>query len=77
MKHCTASARVRLVAVPLVQPHSPPSLHKRRLCQCVRFLQPVSEGGVLWTRELNGATGIKDPSDAGPRDMRLRSWRAP
>ena len=26
MKHCTASARVRLLAVPLVQPHPPPDL---------------------------------------------------
>ena len=26
MKHCTASARVRLLALPLVQPHPPPDL---------------------------------------------------
>jgi hypothetical protein len=77
MKHCTASARVRLLALTLVQPHPPPSLHQRCLCRCVRVLQPVPEGGVLWTSELGGATGIKDPSDAWPLGMRLRSWRAP
>jgi hypothetical protein len=47
MKHCTASARVRLLAVPLVQPHPPPSLHKRRLCRCVRSLQAVPQCSVL------------------------------
>jgi hypothetical protein len=51
MKHCTASARVRLLALPLVQPYPPACLHQSRLCRRVRVLQPVSEGGVLWTSE--------------------------
>jgi hypothetical protein len=68
---------VRLLALPLVQPHAPSRLHQRRLCRCVRVLQPVSEGSVLWTSELGGATGIKDPSDAWPRGMQHLSWRAP
>jgi hypothetical protein len=29
MKHCTASARVRLLTLPLVQSHPPPRLHQR------------------------------------------------
>src|SRR5215204_2683384 len=44
-------ARVRLLALPLVQPHPPACLHQCRLCRRVRVLQPVSEGGVLWTSE--------------------------
>src|SRR5215208_1663794 len=51
MKHCTASARVRLLAVPLVQPHPPPSFHQRRLCRCMRSLKAVPEGDVLGVRE--------------------------
>ena len=35
MKHCTASARVRLLALPLVQPHAPPRLHQRSLSRHV------------------------------------------
>jgi hypothetical protein len=27
-------------------------VYQRRLCRRVRSLQPVSEGGVLWTSEL-------------------------
>jgi hypothetical protein len=52
-------------------------LHQRRLSRRVSNLQPVSEGSVLWTSELGGATGIKDPYDAGPRGMQLLTWRAP
>jgi hypothetical protein len=40
-----------LLALPLVQPHPPPSLNQRSLSRRVRSLQPVSEGGVLWTCE--------------------------
>jgi hypothetical protein len=47
MKDCTASARVRLLALPLVQPCPPPRLHQRCLCSCVRGLQAVPEGNVL------------------------------
>jgi hypothetical protein len=47
MKHCTASARVRLLALPLVQPHPPARLHQRRLHRRVRSLQAVPQGGVL------------------------------
>ena len=47
---------MRLLVLPLVQSHTPPRLHQRCLYRCVCGLQPVSEGGVLWTSEL-GATG--------------------
>jgi hypothetical protein len=36
-----------LLVLPLVQPHPPSRLHKRRLGRRVRVLQAVSEGGVL------------------------------
>jgi len=65
MKHCTASARVRLLAVPLVQPYPPACLHQSRLCRRVRVLQPVSEGGVLWTSEPGASQcceGLEIPS---------------
>jgi hypothetical protein len=67
MKHCTASARVCLLAVPLVQPHPPPSLHKR-LYRRVRRLQAVPEGDVLWTGEPEASRsyrGSKIPPTPG------------
>jgi hypothetical protein len=59
MKHCTASARVRLLALPLVQPHPPPRLHQRCLCRCVRGLQRAPEGGVLGAGEPVGSVTLQ------------------
>ena len=59
MKHYTASARMRLLAVPLVQPHPPPSPHKRRLCRCVRSLQAVPQCGVLRVCESVGSVCLQ------------------
>jgi hypothetical protein len=42
---------VRLLALPLVQPHPPACLHHRSLSRRVRSLQAVPQGGVLRTGE--------------------------
>jgi hypothetical protein len=41
-----------------------------RRCLMVAYSGPVSQA-------LGGATGIKDPSDAWPQGMQLRSWQTP
>src|SRR5215208_1324345 len=53
------SARVRLLALPLVQPHPPPRLHQRCLCRCVRGLQRAPEGGVLGAGEPVGSVTLQ------------------
>ena len=59
MRHCTASARVRLLAVPLVQPHPTPSLHQRRLYRRVRGLQAMPEVGILRVGEPVGSVCLQ------------------
>src|SRR5215211_1571342 len=54
-----ASARMCLLALPLVQPHPAPRFHQRRLCRRVRSLQTVSEGGVLRLGEPVGSVCLQ------------------
>ena len=63
-----ARARVRSLALPLVQSHPPPRLNQRRLGRCVRGLQLVSEGDILWTGEPGASRsfgGLKIPPMPG------------
>ena len=58
MKHCTASARVCLLALPLVQLHPPARLHQRSLSR-VRSLQAVPQGGILRVSEPVGSVSLQ------------------
>jgi hypothetical protein len=65
---------VRLLALPLVQPHPPPRLNQRRLCRCARVLQPVSQGSVLGVCELGARKcygRLKTPPTPG---LKVRSF---
>jgi hypothetical protein len=48
-----------LLALPLVQPHPTPSLHKRSLSSRVSCLQAVPESAVLWVGEPVGSVSLQ------------------
>jgi hypothetical protein len=50
---------MRLLALPLVQPHAPPRLHKRRLNRRVRSLLAVAKGGILRLGEPVGSVSLQ------------------
>jgi hypothetical protein len=59
-----SSARVPLLALPLIQPHAPACLHQHCLYRRVCGLQAVTEGEVLWTGESGASRsyrGLKIP----------------
>ena len=59
MKHCTAGARVSLLALPLAQSHPASRLYERRLDRRVRVFQAVPQGSVLRVGKLIGSVSLQ------------------